>query len=381
MLSMPVIQGKRKGEILQMSCSPETSLEDIRCFLHEKLGNEKMWVFVDQYHPFHLRRNMQGPSKSLRNLKLPCSMPVKPIPGNQGNDIYINVKTLTCREIFLGPLYPNTDTIGDVKHLICEAEGIPEDQQRFVFDSKALEEVKTLGQYGIQDGSTLHLILRLRGGGPVNGLQLTDVSKDEARRDVEWSSTAPDWRVARKGFAMEGTCKNDKCRAYNHSVIGNFSFGMFDIKKIELCCPMCWTKIEKENLGFNNCFYKMRGIKADSQDVFSTPWTKVGDVYRTWDKDEAGSVEWEDMMVYVKELTWGIFMPGSKGLEVPVAEHCAICFERMRNWENMTDWTDVLMLKCHHSYHFSCWKEWEDASLSRNNDITCPLCRAVIECH
>ena len=74
----------------------------------------------------------------------------------------IFVKTLTGKTHKLNGL-KHTDTIWSVKLKIQDAEGIPPKQQRMVFAGLQLEDGHILNDYNIEEGYTIHLILKLGG--------------------------------------------------------------------------------------------------------------------------------------------------------------------------------------------------------------------------
>ena len=242
----------------------------------------------------------------------------------------IYVKSLTGKtiEIYVKP----SDTIEEVKLKIQDKEQIPPNQQSIIFAGKAIEayiyrRIKNtqtpkniienpikpiLADFNILQDSTLHLVLRLRGGGiPIN---FTDVEKGLID-NLSFSYKAPKWRRVKEGLNIFGICKKKNCQAFNKEVIhkvGNNKNYNLQENIINIKCPICGGIIIPITCGFWKCEYQFEGDKIENGELkhvnIKCRETK-DDNFEYYNPFDNGSVIWTNLNIYVIEKQHIKYMP------------------------------------------------------------------------
>ena len=204
-----------------------------------------------------------------------------------------------------------------------------------------LENGHSLSDYKVKLESTLHLVLRLRGGASVPGVRFTDVTDGKGPEEMQWSDEAPDWRIAYPGLCIEGECANRMCEAYGHMVIMNKGWTEFDlINDSHLCkCPICKERVVPITCGFNNCKWKIiaRKVELGKPQMFKTDWKSVGDLYKYYSPEKSGEANFVALKIICRKTDSQkliCFACGSEGTNANMQQagcghffHAAGCFD------------------------------------------------------
>ncbi|KAA6382668.1 MAG: hypothetical protein EZS28_021803, partial [Streblomastix strix] len=120
---------------------------------------------------------------------------------------------------------------------------------------------------------------------------------------------------------------------------------------------------------FSQCLWRIDFKRSDGI-VSRIPWKKEGQDHIMFDPLEAGTAEYQRLIIHTREAnqarqkTLSDFGSERSVAIFPISDSCGLCHKK----QSASDEDGVVLIKCGHSFHQLCFQKWKDRKL------TCPHC-------
>lgn len=292
---------------------------------------------------------------------------------NNNGSIMVFVKTLTGKTINVDVDIVK-DYALDLKYIVQKKEGIPIEQQRLIFKGQQLEDDRILSSYDIVRESTLHLVLRLRGGGDT----FKDLSKGLENKQFAKNVKGNEHMTCEPGLALMGRCYNPLCCVRYSYVLINKGYTSFDLKydlrNPKNKCPMCKRYALPESFVVSDGSYRIDAEFTNGETKTLKGTVETGYVQPKASDDE--NAEYERLTITVVKNNSEIKPPEKLTLvnieNITIKKSiknlkCPICLDKLSK-------NNVKVTECEHAFCKGCL----DNHFNGADNNKCPMCRTNV---
>ncbi|RUS28552.1 hypothetical protein BC938DRAFT_481753 [Jimgerdemannia flammicorona] len=288
---------------------------------------------------------------------------VWPVFTGPSEEMLVHIKNLTGQ--VTDYVVNIEDTVLDLKCRIRDREGVPPEQQWFLYFGRDLnDESRTLSEYEVLAGVTIHLVVQKS-----KGELFSDLTNGKGLKIRPWSNDAPQWKYMTDGLNLEGICTNPSCDAQNQRVIIPWGHRNFDFALDEhrCTCPICDDYVTPITCAFSNTWWNFCGLKTSASEkpsrAISGSWRHAGNAYHAIDESESRIATWERLKILVRGDN-----PSTT---------CSVCLACKVLGDDGKVVTPI-KFKCGHSFHGGCIEAWKVAQIEMGSKPSCPICRKTI---